>query len=100
MNCNETDNQECLIRHKRLDDTEKMITQMYEVVCGGIHPENSLSTKVDEMYRENQGMKNFIKGCVVALITLIFWCGYQFATLQNCVQRIEKMEVKIGQLSK
>ena len=69
-------------------------------VCGGIHPENSLSTKVDEMYRENQGMKNFIKGCVIALITLIFWCGYQFATLQNCVQRIEKLEVKIGQLSK
>lgn len=93
MTCNETT--ECALRHKRQDDTEKMIAQMYEIICGGIHPENSLSTKVDEMYTENRAIKNFIKGCLISLVALIFWCGYQFAILQGCVDKIEKIEVQL-----
>lgn len=100
MDCDNTTNTECLLRHKRQDDTEKMITQMYEIICGGLHPENSLSTKVDEMYKENRAVKNFVKGCLISLVMLIFWCGYQFAVLQHCVERIEKIEVQIESIGK
>lgn len=99
MECNSS-NEECILRHKRQDETEKKIDQMYEIICGGIHPENSLSTKVDEMWKENQSVKNFIKGCIVSLVVLIFWCGYQFAILQNCVAKLSVLEAKIESISK
>ena len=91
---------ECVIRHKRQDEIEKKIDQMYEIICGGIHPEKSLSTKVDEMWKENQSVKSFIKGCIVSLVVLIFWCGYQFAVLQNCVNKLNTLEVKFERISK
>lgn len=95
-----TMNQECILRHKRQDETEKKIDQMYDIICGGLHPEKSLSTKVDEMWKENQSVKSFIKGCIVSLVVLIFWCGYQFAVLQNCVTKLTKLEAKIESVSK
>lgn len=99
MECNNT-SEECILRHKRQDETEKKIDEMYEIICGGIHPEDSLSTKVNEMWKENQSVKNFIKGCVVSLVVLIFWCGYQFAILQNCVAKLSVLEAKIESISK
>ena len=92
--------EECILRHKRQDEVEDKINQIHEIICGGLHPEQSLSTKVNEMWKENQSVKNFIKGCIVSLIVLIFWCGYQFATLQSCVNKLEKLEVKFESLSK
>lgn len=99
MECTNT-NEDCILRHKRQDETEKKIDQMYEIICGGIHPENSLSTKVDEMWKENQSVKSFIKGCIISLVVLIFWCGYQFAILQNCVSKLNTLEAKIESVSK
>lgn len=98
MSCQ--DELDCKLRHKRQDETETKITEIYEVICGGLHPENSLSTKVNNMYKEHKETKNFIKGCIVSLIVLIFWCGYQYATLTHCVDKINKLEKKIEQFSR
>ena len=54
----------------------------------------------EKIKQYNQSVKNFIKGCIVSLIILIFWCGYQFATLQGCVNKLEKLEVKLESLSR
>ena len=91
---------ECILRHKRQDEVEEKINQIHEIICGGLHPEQSLSTKVNEMWKENQSVKNFIKGCIVSLVVLIFWCGYQFAILQGCISKLEKLEVKLESISK
>lgn len=91
---------ECILRHQRQDEVEEKINQIHEIICGGLHPEQSLSTKVNEMWKENQSVKNFVKGCIVSLIVLIFWCGYQFATLQHCVNKLEQLEVKFESLSR
>lgn len=88
-------NEECILRHKRQDETEKKIDQIYEIICGGLHPEKSLSTKVNAMYEANKSFKNFIKGCIVSIIVLIFWGGYQFAVLQQCVTKIDKLEARV-----
>ena len=92
--------EDCFLRHKRQDDTEKKINEMYDIICGGIHPENSLSTKVNEMLNENKSVKNFIKSCIVSLVILIFWCGYQYAVLHNCEQKIDKLETRIESISR
>lgn len=91
---------ECALRHQRQDEVEEKINQIHEIICGGLHPEQSLSTKVNEMWKENQSVKNFVKGCIVSLIVLIFWCGYQFATLQHCVNKLEQLEVKFESFSR
>lgn len=94
------DDKDCLLRHERQDKLEKQIAEIYEVICGGVHPENSLSTKVNEMWRENQGIKNFIKGTLVSFLILIFWCGYQFALLNGCIKKIEQLEARFESISK
>lgn len=90
---------DCILRHKRQEETEEKINQMYDIICGGLHPEHSLSTKVDEMWKENQSAKGFIRGCIISLIILIFWCGYQFAILQNCVSELTNLEARIESIS-
>ena len=97
---NNTISQECILRHKRQDETDAKINQIYDIICGGLHPEQSLSTKVNEMYEANNSFKSFIKGCILSLVVLVFWCGYQFAVLQHCVTKLEKLEARIENCSR
>jgi hypothetical protein len=100
MSCGDTLNQECILRHKQQDEFNEKVDQMYEVICGGMEPENSMKVKVDTLYSERRERRSLNSKLfftfAITLVTVIFWCGYNFAVIKNHEDRLDTIEAKLS----
>lgn len=98
MTCEETLNSDCILRHKKQDECNSKIDQMFEIICGGLEPENSMKTKVDTLYKERAEIKKIFIANLTMLIAIVFWCGYQYAVLDSHTAKIAELEKKMDSI--
>lgn len=95
---------ECIARHEALDVVKDKVGQIFDVICGGLEPENSMKTKVDVLFSERHERRAFnqkiILTFVISAVMLIFWCGQESASIKNHSERLDKIEQRLDAIGK
>jgi len=99
QHCDEVTNQACALRHKAQDESKEQIKEIYEIICGGTCPENSMKTKVDTLFKERNETRGWLVANLFTVLIIFFWCGYQYSVLQGHTEAINKIENRLDAMA-